>query len=153
VTDPAIVREKVCYTCRWLKPVKEFYRNRQSADGLDHYCKVCRRGKSSVSNPLRDHVFLLLSAARSRAKRQKVPFDLTEDDIAIPARCPVLGIPLERGEGKPTPNSPSLDKIIPALGYVKGNVAVISHRANSIKNNASIHELRALVRWLETYTE
>nr|WP_294850063.1 hypothetical protein [uncultured Sphingomonas sp.] len=102
-------------------------------------------------NPRRSAVYQLLTAARSRARYQGVPFDLTADDIVIPKVCPILGIPLKHGKGKPTFNSPTLDKIIPALGYVPGNVAVISQRANRIKSDASIHELRSLIRYLERH--
>ncbi|SKB50487.1 hypothetical protein SAMN05660880_01353 [Luteibacter sp. 22Crub2.1] len=61
----------------------------------------------------------------------------------IPLHCPVLGLPLYRNSGGAAqgPNSPSLDRIDPALGYVQGNVKVISSRANAIKSNASPEEL------------
>lgn len=153
MNEPATVREKVCIACRWQRPVTQFYRTRSAADGLDTYCKRCRKGKNDLSNPARSQAFLMLSAARTRAKKQGVPFNLTEADLVIPEYCPILGVRMRRGEGKSTPCSPSLDKIIPALGYVPGNIAVISRRANTIKNDASIHELRALVRWLEAHTE
>lgn len=90
----------------------------------------------------------MLSASRTRAKKQGVPFAITIDDIVIPDVCPVLGIKLEWNEGRAMPNSPSLDKIIPHIGYVKGNIAVISCRANKIKNNASKEEIIALHQWI-----
>lgn len=43
--------------------------------------------------------------------------------------------------------SPTLDRIVPEKGYVKGNVAVISHKANRIKNNGSLEELEAVVSY------
>lgn len=46
-------------------------------------------------------------------------------------------------------NSPSLDIIIPSKGYVKGNVWVISNRANRAKSNLSLEELKTLVYNLE----
>lgn len=70
-------------------------------------------------------------------------FNLTVDDIAIPAFCPALGIPLFKATGAKAqgPNSPTLDRIVPELGYVRGNVRVISARANQIKSNATPEEL------------
>jgi hypothetical protein len=53
---------------------------------------------------------------------------------------------IQPGQDKPTDNSPSLDKIIPSLGYVRGNVQVISQRANSIKRDATLAELELLVQ-------
>lgn len=84
----------------------------------------------------------LVTAARQRAKAQGLPFDLRKEDILIPLLCPALGIPLRRDHGgKRTDDSPSLDRIVPAAGYVKGNVRVISWRANRLKNDATLEEL------------
>lgn len=97
--------------------------------------------------------YVLLKAARVRAKRLKVPFTISTDDIVIPELCPVLGFPLVVAEGgAPRFNSPSLDRIVPEKGYVPGNIAVISHKANSMKNNATLQEHRKLVAWLESLT-
>jgi hypothetical protein len=84
----------------------------------------------------------LWTHAKERAKRFGLPFNLEVQDIVIPTRCPVLGIELHPTAGVPGPNSPSIDKIVPALGYVRGNIRVISHRANMLRNNASAAELR-----------
>jgi len=93
----------------------------------------------------------LLSATRRRARNTNTPFNLTLEDIFIPDVCPILGIPLFFTPRKVTNNTPSLDKIIPNLGYVKGNVAVISMKANGLKNNASLKEFKSLIQYLETH--
>ncbi len=61
----------------------------------------------------------------------------------MPRFCPALGIPLYRAAGSAAqgPNSPTLDRIVPELGYVRGNVRVISSRANQIKSDATPAEL------------
>jgi hypothetical protein len=90
----------------------------------------------------------MLVAARYRAKQKGVPFDITIDDIVIPKYCPILGIKLkssELGRKGNCPTSPSLDRIIPELGYVKGNVRVISQRANTLKSNATSVELEKIL--------
>ena len=90
-----------------------------------------------------------LQHIRSKAKAENIPFNLTIEDIVIPSVCPILGIPLQINDVHVGPNSISIDRIIPELGYVKGNVAIISHRANSIKNNASVEELEKVLEWLK----
>lgn len=84
----------------------------------------------------------LLSQAKMRAKKRGLPFNIELVDVPIPTHCPVLGIPIlvssQRGN---CPNSPSIDRIIPHLGYVKGNVLVVSVHANRIKTNASPDEI------------
>lgn len=103
------------------------------------------RMRSSRSNSPEVH---LLMAARYRARKAGVPFDLNRDDIVIPDVCPVLGIKLQRGTGSWGTASPSLDRIVPAKGYVKGNVRVISWRANDIKKDAGPGELLALYEYV-----
>ena len=96
---------------------------------------------------------ILVNSARRRAKRDGLPFDLTHEDITIPERCPALGIPLApstAGRQGGDDASPSLDRLVPELGYVPGNVRVISRRANSIKQNAAPDELLAVAAWMET---
>lgn len=83
----------------------------------------------------------MFGKARARALKAGIPFNITVDDIVIPATCPVLGVPLFIGTVKDKMNSPSIDRIKPALGYVRGNVRVISNRANTLKSNATPIEL------------
>jgi hypothetical protein len=89
--------------------------------------------------------------ARARARRVGVPFNLELSDIHIPTHCPVLGIPLSpkrTGVQGGADHSPSLDRIRPDRGYVRGNVVVISSKANSIKSNATADEIATVARWL-----
>jgi hypothetical protein len=86
----------------------------------------------------------MLSSAKGRAKKFNLPFSFTIADFDIPQYCPILGLELEVGDGRPGLNSPSLDRIIPNLGYVKGNVEVISYRANKIKSDATPEELQKI---------
>ena len=92
----------------------------------------------------------MIQASKNRAKKARIPHGITKADIVIPSHCPVFGIPLVVGSGKVNDNSPSLDRIIPELGYVLGNIVVVSWRANSIKRNATIAELRLLADFYST---
>lgn len=84
----------------------------------------------------------LWSRAQKRAHKLGIPFDLDVSDIVMPTHCPVLGIPLLVGQGR-SDNSPSLDRIIPAIGYVAVNVRVISDRANRLKGRYNVDDLQA----------
>jgi hypothetical protein len=94
----------------------------------------------------------LLSRARRRARDQGVPCDIDVDYLmALPSDiCPALGIELAwcSGSGYREDNAPSLDKINPALGYVKGNVAWVSWRANRIKNDGNADEHERIAKWM-----
>lgn len=91
--------------------------------------------------------------ANERAKEVGVPADITPHDIRCPAVCPVLGFPLaiNHGRGR-NENSPSLDKVIPSLGYTQGNVCVISHRSNKIKSDATPDEILSVALYAYTAT-
>lgn len=91
-----------------------------------------------------------LRRIRHRCKERGLAFDITSADIAVPAVCPVLGIPITLGAAPRAPGTPSIDRIVPALGYVRGNVAVISWRANHLKNNCtSGAELRLVADYID----
>jgi hypothetical protein len=101
------------------------------------------------NNPQRSY----LLAAKRRAKTLGVSFNLTEEDIVFPDMCPALGIPIildkTSGPRVRTDNTPSLDRIIPELGYTKGNVEIVSWRANRLKNDAKLYELEKLVAYMK----
>jgi hypothetical protein len=91
----------------------------------------------------------LFWAAASRARSLGLPFDITVDDITIPSVCPVLGFPIVVTHNALQYDSPSVDRIIPGDGYVKGNIVVVSWRANKLKNDATMAELKAVVDFYE----
>lgn len=89
---------------------------------------------------LNPSLFLFL-AAKHRAKVKRINFNIGVGDIIIPKICPVLGIKIYPSTHKIAAHSPSLDRIDNRLGYIKGNVRVISFRANSLKSDATKEEL------------
>jgi hypothetical protein len=88
-------------------------------------------------------------SAHARSKDKKIPFNIEPKDIIIPTTCPLLGIVLFKNGKRGNPTSPSVDRIIPSLGYVKGNIWVISVKANIAKSNLSIEEFRYLLHHWE----
>jgi hypothetical protein len=95
----------------------------------------------------------ILIAARERAGRKGLEFNLTLEDIVIPEVCPYLGIAIHKTEGKQGPHSPSLDRIDNASGYVKGNVEVISNKANRVKSDATWQEIQGIASRLRGLIE
>jgi hypothetical protein len=90
-----------------------------------------------------------LAAIKRRAQELGVPFDLTAADIRPPKKCPILKIELVRGVGHARANSASVHRIQPGLGYVRGNVRVLSHKANAMLQDATPAELMALAAWVQ----
>lgn len=96
---------------------------------------------------------ILLIKKRAYTKKHNIPFNLDYEFLLSIATdtCPIFKIPLvwiSHGRGSPKNDSPSLDRIIPDLGYVKGNVAFISNLANTIKQTVTEKELYAVADWL-----
>jgi hypothetical protein len=143
-----------CKSCATLKRAK--VKNEEP----DKHKKMMEiRHKWGKDNPVRcrflgvrwrseNPVKYIYNAVRNRAKHTGIAFDIELEDIVVPEFCPVLGIPLVWQRGKRSDNSPSLDRMKPELGYTKGNVRVISMRANRIKNDGTVEEHEKIVRYM-----
>jgi hypothetical protein len=107
-----------------------------------------RRRLQAAESRARRPEKVLFNAAKSRAKRKGIPFAITEEDVIIPDVCPVLGIPLIKGQKIFTDNSPTIDKIDNTKGYIKGNIQVISYRANALKGDGTIQELEMVIEYM-----
>jgi len=92
-----------------------------------------KKGKRKIDN--------MFTGAKNRALEKQIPFNIEKSDIIPIDVCPILQIPLNWEGGPRDRNTPSLDKIIPKLGYVKGNIQIISWLANMMKSEASEKEL------------
>lgn len=102
-----------------------------------------------ISNDTNHKLNCLLRDSKQTAKRQGVPHNLTKEYLIsiIPEdnMCPILKVPFYFKRGAAAsyvyPHAMSLDRIVPSLGYVEGNVMWISHRANTIKGEATAKEV------------
>lgn len=111
-------------------------------------CPTCNSERVKSEAPEKK----MLRRAKSRAKERGREFSIELSDIHIPTHCPILGIELvvHKGRSGGNPNSPALDRVDNNLGYVKGNVMVVSHRANMMKVDASPEELLKFADWVIT---
>jgi hypothetical protein len=148
---------KQCYT------TTPEYKERQRQRSKEHYlknkerikdrCKEWNKNNVERRNKVNRQWYLthpekaLIRAAKQRAIKYKLAFDIKDSDITIPKECPVLRIPLLPFSGKFHPNSPSIDRIDNSRGYTKDNTVVVSFRANFIKNNASVDELEKIYKF------
>ncbi len=95
----------------------------------------------------------MYAGAKSRAKRDGLPFDITSKEIFEligEGVCPVFGTPYNI-IGRLTNTSATLDRFIPSLGYIRSNCVVISSRANSIKSNATTEEIQRVADWMKEF--
>lgn len=156
---------RVCTDCKIEKPISEFERGRYDRYAKDSSVKTTRsicfpchakrmrenRLKNKQVNPEYNSIREKLNSARKRAKDSGYPFDLSiEDLMPFPTHCEVLGIELKYiAYGNDRPDGlATLDKLIPDLGYVKGNVKIISHKANRLKSDLDLETLELLKAYM-----
>jgi hypothetical protein len=140
--DPTFGR--VCLHCLVWKDKTHFHKHAKCRGGLNTVCKECRKPLSKNNWINTKYVNKILSRAKSRAVLKGREFSIDESDIHIPDLCPILGVPLIEG----TEYAPSIDRIDSTKGYVKGNVQIISKRANVLKNNATAEELEKVFNFM-----
>jgi hypothetical protein len=90
----------------------------------------------------------LWGKSKKRAREAGIEFTITPGDIHVPEVCPIFHVPLEFGKGI-SDSLPSLDRIDSAIGYLPGNVRVISWRANYLKKNATLEQLERMVAYMK----
>lgn len=173
---------KTCTKCGQEKNIEEYHKKTSSKDGHSPWCKNCTsevnkkyysrsdvkqkrkekwqdpiyREKENKKQRLRNKnnpESKIINHARARAKKYNLEFNITYDDIKIPDVCPVLGIDIFVGNGKFHDGSPTLDRIDNSKGYIKGNVKVISWRANSIKRDATLEEIDKIINYIKRNTD
>ena len=101
-------------------------------EGLSRFQKYRRKQHLTHAGSAK----LCLKGAKERAKKLGIPFDLSLDDLELPTLCMFTKRPLKYGAHNDW-DAASLDRIRPELGYVKGNVRVISRLANMVRFNCT----------------
>lgn len=159
MNTPAV---KTCPRCKKDKELSEFHKDQ--VDKPKGVCKACvslawkarttrdrldkyrARAKKFDDNNIQRY---LLRYARRRAKEKGIECTIRPDDIRLRERCPILGTPLVKNTGQWSGNSYSLDRRDSSRGYVPGNVEVISWKANSLKSDLSLEQVKRLVQYME----
>lgn len=93
-----------------------------------------------------------LYSLRTRSNKTGVECTVTAKDLILPDYCPVLGIKLATNTNKRAMkayDSPSIDRFDNTKGYIPGNIRVISNRANILKRDATLEEMKAIVKYME----
>lgn len=171
---------RICNKCKLEKEEKVFNLSSRRKDNLDTQCKECRsnykksrKDKDNIRRRLYRSIpeikekiniqqanysknnpeWYLYTKAKERAKNKNLEFNIEISDITIPEYCPLLETKLSKGKFKHYQDSPSLDRIDSTKGYIKGNIRVISVRANTMKNSANRELLEVFSKNILTYID
>jgi len=136
-----------CVECKRMLPFSFFHKSKRCKFGVYPACKSCRHPRSKKLYASRTIEQKLLDGAKQRAVKYGRDCDLEIEDIKIGECCPVLG---EKFGASNTDMAPTLDRVNNDFGYVKGNVVVISKKANRLKSNASIEDVRKVLQYMKT---
>jgi hypothetical protein len=143
-------RDSMCKSCRknYRKSEKREHTKKYISERKEHYKQLNDEWRKN--NPDYQKKWTkkcpesqLLRSARQRAKQKNMECNITQNDIHIPKICPVFKVPFVKG----TEYAPSLDRIDNTKGYTPENIVVVSRKANVMKNNGSVQDLKMLVEY------
>ena len=149
-------RYKVCKECNQSLNLNKFslIEKWNVNSGTKDICKKCstkiRQSEKLNRDWKVDAAKLLYKNIKSRCKRTGREFSIELEDIVIPEKCPVFGFELKREDKQTWMSAPSVDRIDSSKGYIKGNVTVVSRRANILKRDATVEELELLLNYYKT---
>lgn len=115
--------------------------------------KHCRKDYYKSYDAKRSIAKKLYRSSKDRARQHNIPHTISPDDIIVPETCPICNTemrPAKNGGGSSI--SPTLDKVIPEIGYVQGNIAVICKRCNSTKGNGSADLHRRISAYIDSFS-
>lgn len=163
-----------CPVCNRELPYYKFTIARKSHTGRMWCCTECFNANPGISknnyrkhfdekfrislytqkreSRLRNFTHAMWKSAKARAEKKGLEFNIEESDIVIPEICPILEVPLEFGTKTNYDYSPSLDRIDNTKGYIKGNIQVISKKANTMKSSATLQELKTFCKNVLRYS-
>ena len=156
--DPEFVAQRRAYNRRYAKlnreKLRETARQRWLADP-EKGRRANRRAEQKRRSCPEGLAKTFIYAARTRVRKTGLALNITAGDILAVwpknNRCPVLGTLFYFGprRGRQRPDVATLDRLDSDKGYVRGNIAVISWRANDLKRNATVREIQQLLRWMK----
>lgn len=134
-----VTKQAISYLiCRYIPELRKEFHKRPTKD-------FKRLSDLEVAQHARYH------RKRQNAKNTGYEFTIKLEEINWPEYCPILGLKLDYFAEYRKEESASFDRINPNLGYVSGNVIIVSWRANRIKNDGSAEEHRKIAEFLDTY--
>lgn len=159
--------KKICTKCGTEKSLEEFRKIWKNKENRSAKCKVCHAKECAEyyrKNPdrMKQNAYKwnnknfkrkIINSTRNSARKRGLEFNLTEDDLEIPKKCPILGTPLvqeiqTRGKDADC-HIPSIDRIDPNKGYTKDNIAVISLAANRKKQDLTLDEIEKIRKYVK----
>jgi len=142
-----IEKQKVtggCFKCNYERNKKRQLENREA---INSYHRKRYNPENRRKNYINNIETEMYHHAKHRSLRDNRKFTLKLEDIIIPKKCPVFNKPIIKGDKQ---WGPALDRIDNSKGYTKDNICVVSKRANRLKSDAQLEELKKIVQYIES---
>lgn len=153
--DNKISKQRVKQIC--AKQGIDAFSIKRSVRLLEHEQKMVQKWGVDWNDKEHRRSFIYVSmrqkfrTKKANAKAAGKEWNIDFGDLLFPTHCPVLGLELDYFSEVRQENSPSFDCVDPSLGYTKGNVVIMSWRANRIKNDGTAKEHRLIASFIEKY--
>jgi dUTP pyrophosphatase len=148
------VKLKWCNKCKSFLTYEQFDVNDIRHDKLSSLCKICANQSQSFGTPM-SWFASEISKKRSECKESGIPFDICLYDLLKIYEqqcglCAYGGIMLEFGTN--SLRSAFIERVDPEIGYVKGNIILVSKAMNWTKNNASLDDFLEFLLEISEWT-
>jgi len=153
---------KRCFICGLWKDKSQFSKNLRNKIGLQAYCKTCISNQRCPISEIKDSqldeeniirfISCKLSELKSKCHKKNIPFEISFDyllDVWNKQNdmCYYTNIKMFHDEYKW--HSPSVDRKIPGLGYIKGNIVWCCNAVNSFKGLLTHDEFLKKIKQLD----
>ena len=149
-----------CSRCKVSQNESGFHKDIGAKNGYTSWCKNCNRMYHETlkkENPVLYRAKMTFKRNENNCKKYRIPFDITVQDLIDMQKesdtCQCCSGPFDFNVGGSRKHKPTLDRIIPELGYVRSNVKMICHTCNRIKNNGTLEQLEQIVRYMKKHQE
>ena len=144
---------------KWKKEYNKKYYQENKESFSEYNKKYKKENKDSIREKNREYVIKnpWVEMTTKAKTRTNLPFNITSEYVKSiwpeDNTCPALGIKFKQGIGGPIDSSPSLDRIIPELGYIKDNVQIVCFLTNKIMSSATPDQVMAVAKHYKKITE
>lgn len=157
---------RICSVCRKEKSLNEYYCNASKKEGRATQCIACikqRRDTDEFKDKRRDYycktwATQLFQGCKKNSKEKKLQFNITKEYILElfekqKGMCYWFGIEMVPSKNSKDPQQPTVDRLVPDLGYVKDNVVLTCFAANMGRNTTSEKRFREFVNLMQQKKE
>jgi hypothetical protein len=131
----------------WVTNYGQVVNRKEAAEA--HFAKWGLRTNTSLYDAQR----IKFRAKKANALRTGYTWDLSFGELVWPEFCPILGMEIDYFAESRQENSASFDRIDNSLGYISGNVQIVSWRANRIKSDGTAAELHKIADYLDALSK